>query len=83
MKKTLYKTIIQVEVLSETPVTDEFCHNLSALGHEITQGEMSGLITTLASNVELEGEGAVRECNLHGTSTDFFMMNEQGEEFLN
>lgn len=80
MKKKLYKTIIQVEVLSEEPVIDDFCNNLSWIGYEIERGEMSGVITTLASNIEVEGEDAVRECNLHGTSTDFFMMDEDGNE---
>lgn len=81
MKKKLYKTIIQVEILSEEPISDDFCHNLSRVSYEITSGDMSGLISTIASNIEVEGEGAVRECNIHGTSTDFFMMDEDGNEF--
>lgn len=80
MKKKLYKTVIQVEVLSEEPLSDEICHNLSGIGYEIEQGDMSGLISVTSMNTELEGEEAVKECNIHGTDTDFFMMDENGNE---
>ena len=80
MEKKLYRTVIQLEVLSEEPLTDDFCHDLQGINYEITQGEMSGLVSTILLNEEKLGLEAVKECNNHGTSTDFFMMDENGEE---
>lgn len=83
MKKKLYKTIVQVEILSEEPVNDDFCNNLSGIAYEIQRGDMSGIIETTLMNKEVIGEEAVKEVNRHGTGTDFFMMDEDGNEFDN
>lgn len=80
MKKKIYKNIIQVEILTDKPAGEGFLENLYAVDYEITQGEASGIVKVISSNEILEGEDAVKECHKQGSSPDFFMMDEEGEE---
>jgi hypothetical protein len=80
MKKKIYKSVIQVEILADRPMGDDFIENLSLVDYEITQGECSGVVKVISSNEILEGEDAVKECHKQGSSPDFFMMDEEGNE---
>jgi len=66
MKKKIYKSVIQVEILADRPMGDDFIENLSLVDYEITQGECSGVVKVISSN--------------EGSSPDFFMMDEEGNE---
>lgn len=76
VKKKLYKTVIQVEILSEEPYSGG--NDLMEIHNDITFGHCSGLIKTLASDQVLEGKESADEVKRHGTSTEFFMMNDHG-----
>lgn len=80
MKKKIYKHALQIEILSDEPLSGDFLHDLQSVNYEITSGECSGIVSVVYSNVELEGELAVKECHKHGTDTDFFQMDLEGNE---
>lgn len=77
MKKKLYKTVIQIEVLSEEPIESM---SLDDIQEECSNGSFSGLHTFVKSNVPIKGKVAVNECKKHGTDVDFFMMDSEGNE---
>lgn len=79
-EKVLYRTIIKVEIISESPVDENFCHDLSAIGYEIERGDMTGLVEPEKVNEELVGKAAADAVIRVGTSTDFFFMDEEGNE---
>ena len=78
MEKKIYKTIIQVEILSEEPIDSSL--SLSDIDYHITDGHCSGQLKTVSSNEEIVGKVAVEACREHGTSTEFFMMDGAGNE---
>lgn len=79
-KKKIYRSVITVEVLSETPVDDSFLTDLSSVNYEITGGECSGRVQVKSMNEELTGHEAVKAVQNQGSSPDFFMMDEEGED---
>lgn len=75
--KKLYKTIISVEVLSDEKIPEET--SLAKVLYETEEGMWSG-IEKWKRNVEITGQNAVKECEVHGTDPDFFMMDYNGNE---
>lgn len=75
IKKKLYKTVIQVEILSEEPYKGE---ELDTIHNDITFGHCSGIARDVSRNQELEGRAAAEEVKRHGTTLEFFQMNEAG-----
>lgn len=76
MKKTIYKTVIVVEVLSEEPIGSEM--NLSEIVEEGETGSFSIMTYDKINDKPLKGIRAVREMNLHGSDVSFFGMDEKG-----
>lgn len=79
-KKKIYRSVIMVEVLSETPVDDAFLTDLSSVNYEITGGECSGVVKINMMNQPLIGEAAVEAVLMQGSSPDFFRMDEEGND---
>lgn len=79
-KKTIYRSVITVEILSERPVDDNFLTNLSAVKYEITLGDCSGQVKVQSMNEELVGHEAASAILSQGSSVDFFMMDENGND---
>jgi hypothetical protein len=77
MKKTIYRTIFTVEVLSDEPINTNL--DLSDLNNECTFGDYSGS-TTKGDSKPLKGIKAARAVIAQGSSPDFFMMDDQGNE---
>ena len=75
--KKLYKSIIVLEVLSEEPIKNE---TLQDIVEETIVGEYSGNYDFTALNEEVEGMDAVELCEKHGTDTEFFGMDKEGNE---
>lgn len=75
VKKKLYKTVIQVEILSEEPYQGG---DLMKVHNDITFENCSGLIKTVVSDEVLEGEVSAEEVKRHGTDPEFFKMDEYG-----
>lgn len=74
-KKKLYKTVIQIEVLSEEPYEGNV---LDDIYYDITEGHCSGILVDIARSQLLEVEDSVKEVKKHGTSPEFFGMDEHG-----
>jgi len=66
--KKFYKTIIQVEVLSEEPFQ---WNNLSDVNDAITDGNCSGKVTEISSKT-LNAEEVREALTEHRTDPDFF-----------
>ena len=79
-KKKIYRSVITVEVLSDRPVDDAFLTNLSSVNYEITSGDCSGQVQVKSMNEELTGHEAVKAVQNQGSSPDFFMIDEEGED---
>ena len=78
MKKTLYRTVIELEILSESPIDEG--HNLDHIIDECTDGDYSGHWEYKKLNKEIIGKKAVEFCEKHGTDCDFFQMDTDGFE---
>lgn len=74
-KRKFWKTIIQVEVLSEGP--DLPPTDLNELAHLITEGECSGKVTT-ESVTKLNGKEAAKALQAQGSDPEFFQLTEDG-----
>ena len=71
MKKTLYRTVIELEILSESPIDE---------GHNLDHIIDSGHWEYKKLNKEIIGKKAVEFCEKHGTDCDFFQMDTDGFE---
>lgn len=76
-KKTLYKTVFTVEVLSEEPLPDGM--TLTSIDEEITEGHSSGAFKETKS-VTISGKEAVEAVKAQGSDPSFFQMDEEGNE---
>lgn len=71
-----YRTVIQVEVLSEEPLPD--C-GLDHIAYLITEGDYSGSATTV-SEEQVDGPTMARLLRAQGSEPGFFWLTEEGEE---
>lgn len=74
--RTFFKTIIQVEVLSEEPLEWD---GLLDVHQAITSGGCSGVVREVAS-VRLTGAEVAEALNEQGSEPAFFQLTEKGEE---
>lgn len=74
--KPIYKTIIQVEVLSEDKYGET---DLRGIYADIIGGGCSGIVN-IKSSKQLLGKKAVDAIEKQGSSPDFFLMDEKGFE---
>jgi hypothetical protein len=72
-----YRTVIQVEVLSEEPVDFDSLHGL---GDAITTGDCSGQLTALVQNEEVDGPTMACLLQAQGSDPAFFMLTEDGSD---
>ena len=77
-KKTLYRTVIQIEVLSETPI--EHSMSTAEIQQECDDGEFSGMTDTTVSNQPISGKDAAKLVIAQGTDVEFFNMDADGNE---
>lgn len=77
-KKKLYRTVIQIEVLSEDPIPEGM--SLDQIEEECNTGSFSGVHDFIKTNEVIEGEEAVKAVMAQGSSPDFFQMDENGDE---
>jgi hypothetical protein len=76
--KKIYKTIVEVEILSEEPF-DESVTDIQAIAYEINEGSWSG-VTNVRRSSTLTGKKAIDAIKKQGSSPDFFQMDEKGFE---
>jgi hypothetical protein len=77
-KKTLYRTLIQVEVLSEEPIPEDM--TLDQIEEECNTGSFSGVHDYIVRNKKVKGIEAVTLVLKQGSSPDFFQMDENGND---
>ena len=68
----LYKTIIQVEVLSDVPFEWD---TLKSVDYAINEGGCSGLVEEIGTE-RLNRAQAIKECEKHDTDPGFFLIKE-------
>ena len=76
-KRKFYKTIIQLEVLSEYPIEDK---TLGDINYEIDEGDCSGLYTTLVQDEICDGKEMAELLIKQGSEPEFFMLDENGND---
>ena len=75
-KRKFYKTIIQVEVLSEEPLQPM---SLGELSYETMEGDLSARMET-KEEIPLTGLEAAKALQEQGSSPEFFQLTEEGED---
>jgi hypothetical protein len=78
-KKVLYRSVIEIEVLSEDPIPEDM--SLNDIEDECNTGSFSGVHDKKIMNQKLVGLDAVKATLKQGSSPDFFQMTEEGNEF--
>ena len=66
-----------MEVLSEEPISD--CVSLEELSREIESGDFSGQLETVSSE-EVSGKKMAKLLLKQGSDTEFFMLDEDGND---
>jgi hypothetical protein len=74
--RKFYKTVLQVEVLSEGPYQPE---SLEQVHHDITEGDCSGEWKIVRSK-ELNGRQAARALLKQASDPGFFSLTKAGED---
>ena len=77
-KKKLYRTVIQIEVLSEDPIPEGM--SLDQIEEECNTGSFSGVHDFIVTNEVVKGKKAAELVRKQGSSPDFFQMDENGDE---
>ena len=77
MAKKFYKTILQIEILSENEPMGEY--PLHVINYEITEGSCSGR-SKVISETELTGEQAAKALREQGSDPSLFQLDYDGTE---
>ncbi len=77
-KKTIYKTVIRLEILSEEPIPENM--SIDDIQEECNTGSFSGIHDITVANKPIKGIAAVKEMRKQGSDPDFFQMDENGNE---
>lgn len=79
MKKKIYRTVFQFEVLSDEPINESM--SLEDIAAETTDGSMSGqFLDNPIHNEKLTGLAAVTAIKKQGSSPEFFGMDDKGND---
>lgn len=76
-KKMIYKSVLTVEILSDTPLEDM---DLAGVAYAITDGDCSGRVNWQSRNNVLVGKEAANAMIHQGSSPEFFQMDRNGNE---
>lgn len=77
-EKVLYRTVIEIEVLSEEPIDENW--SIEDIEEECNSGSFSGVHDWKVKNQEVRGLEAVKLTQAQGSSIDFFGMDENGND---
>lgn len=75
--RTFYKTVIKIEILSETPYHQT---DLAQIASDIDEGDQVGEVTAEINNEELDGKQAADSLIRLGSEPAFFMLDKQGND---
>ena len=76
-KRKFYRTVVEVEILSEEPIAFE---NLEEVAHETIHGDWSGSCKETVSNEEVDGPAMAELLRSHGSDPGFFQLTDDGED---
>ena len=76
-KKQYYKTVIQIEILSEEPYPDP--RPLEDISYDITEGHCSGVLKTVSSE-KVDGPTMAKLLQEQESDPEFFGLDENGNE---
>lgn len=76
-KRKFYKTIIQIEVLSETPYSST---DLEKINEDITNGAQSGHIEVIVDSEVLDSKTCVKSLKAQGSDPEFFCLDIHGND---
>ena len=76
-KKKFYRTVIQMEILSEQPIRDA---SMSDIAYQTDEGDWSGKNTTVIQDDEITGPQAAVYLSLQGSDPEFFGLDAEGNE---
>ena len=74
--RKFYRTVVQAEVLSESPISQV---DLAALHYMITEGDCSGQVKTMLQE-ELDGKHAAEALLNQASDPSFFNLTENGDD---
>ena len=77
-KKKYYRSVVQIEILSEEPFEDG--QSLEDIDYEITEGNNSGVVSMVKHNQELSGKEMSKKLKEQGSDPEFFHLDDDGEE---
>ena len=78
-KKKIYRTLILLTVLSDRPISEGM--SIGDIDAECEDGDFTGKTDWQKVNEVLEGREAALAVIDTGSDTDFFQMDEDGNEF--
>lgn len=76
--RKFYRTVIQVEVLSETPLDDDV--DLDEVYAIITHGDCSGQCKRIVDNEQVDGKTMAKLLEAQESDPCFFWLTEDGED---
>ena len=76
-KRKFYRTIIQIEVLSETPYSST---DLEKINDDITNGDQVGDVTIITDSEEMDGKTCADKLAAMGSESDFFCLTVHGHD---
>ena len=78
-KRTFYRTVLQVVVLSETPYNET---SLEQVAEDITEGNQVGSVSITSENEEMNGKTAVVFLKEAGSDPSFFQLTKDGDDLI-
>lgn len=78
-QRTFYRTILQVEVLSETPYNET---DLEQVAYDIRDGNQSGKVSILSANEEMNGRTAAIMLKEQVSDPEFFQLDAHGNDLI-
>lgn len=76
-ERKFYRTVIEVEVLSEEPFMFD---TLEQVHYSITEGHCSGTVTPRITNEEIDGPAMARLLLAQRSDPEFFDLTDEGED---
>lgn len=77
-KKTIYRSVISFEILSEEPIPSDM--TLGDIDYECDEGSYSGMHEYTVQNKPVKGKKAVKLIRAQKSDPGFFMMDDEGNE---
>lgn len=76
-KRKFYRTIIQIEILSDEPYEGD---TLDMVQYDITEGHCSGQISDVVRNEEQDGKAMAKLLEEQRSDPEFFQLDSDGND---